>query len=1158
MSQQRSASPVKSLRPCRYLRLAKRRSVLSCLAALVTLAATARGQAAEALLQFPIRWQKDLQSLLESSATVADLRGQGHDDVVVAGREELYALDGAGSLRWHWRTKGRFMTYPAVLTRPGQPSFIYAADTSGQLVCVDGRGKEVWHAALKGPAGWSASVVCVLSNAGPAAVIQTDDTGLVGAFDALTGKSLWQTQVKGAPASPAVADLDGDGRAEIVVVTSEGNLAVLGSDGSLRWQRSIGGSTQTWATSAPVIFADSEGRGRIVAASGGGEVFCLDPRGEIQWQRPTRGAVASTISVGDLDRDGRADVCLVTQTGVIYRFDESGRVLWEIDMQGRSLAPGGLFDVDGDGQIEFVLSTQSGLMLVLNPRGEFRYRWQFNTRTINVTPTPGRLLPESAALQLLVTGGESGLTYCLGTSATTNALRQWHAYRCDARNSGSWLGLRHADSVTMSPANLEADEVFGGEDVRFAVHNPQPNGQPLTATAVCLKPDGSRQTATTVVLGPRGELVMPVDVVVPGTYRFEWQLENAGGSRLTGGDKSVFLQPFANDRALAARAPVAMRAAAQGVRSLLPLAAAALVREARTFENNDQELRPVQDAVPGSTPLAIRSVLDRTAKLTREARRGLELARLVQQAGQLGPGTSLLPFEGTTWENRWVEEQLPATATNVLQLSRKVVPGEHEPFPLSLLNVTDHELLVRVRIEGATNGIVATAHRSLGVPTSLAETSWDALPELDDSATLTIPSLGTREVWLDLDLGQAQAGNRQVQVRFLALNGAGVLDSASNPHTVPPPECSVQIALQILPFAMVPPGDFRLCTWAAPEPAQLDDLLSHGNNVFTVPYGETKYSAQGQLQKSNFETLDRILARFRGKDVVLLLSGMPGVHGTVGSAEYLRDLKSVLAELTEHLAGFGVDTNHFALYPFDEPGGNGWNAVNQLLEFGKDVRATHPGMMIYMDGGGELPMFQAMAPYIDIWCPGIYMLPEKTPLMDLVRKTGRMLWSYNCAYAYSRPVGPNLKNMNLIADYRAAALFAFRHHATGIGFWCYNLGGDPWGRIDMEYMLVYPGNRRPVTSRRWEAVREGIEDYRILAALKKALDGQNAGTAVTEAARAKIRHLIDVSLPAMLDPSFEEMTRGLGRSVIDASNNDRTMAAFRQEMIECVEAMSPR
>ena len=34
------------------------------------------------------------------------------------------------------------------------------------------------------------------------------------------------------------------------------------------------------------------------------------------------------------------------------------------------------------------------------------------------------------------------------------------------------------------------------------------------------------------------------------------------------------------------------------------------------------------------------------------------------------------------------------------------------------------------------------------------------------------------------------------------------------------------------------------------------------------------------------------------------------------------------------------------------------------------------------------------------------------------------------------------------------------------------------------------------------------------------------------------------------------MTRGLGRNVIDASNNDATVGAFRSEMMECVDAVT--
>src|SRR2546430_13504653 len=106
----------------------------------------------------------------------------------------------------------------------------------------------------------------------------------------------------------------------------------------------------------------------------------------------------------------------------------------------------------------------------------------------------------------------------------------------------------------------------------------------------------------------------------------------------------------------------------------------------------------------------------------------------------------------------------------------------------------------------------------------------------------------------------------------------------------------------------------------------------------------------------------------------------------------------------------------------------------------------------------------------------------------------------------------------------------------------------------MEYMLVYPGRTKPITSRRWEAVREGIEDYRILAALKKSLSADN-GPKLTAATRDQIKQLIEITLPGMVDQSLEEMTLGLGRAVIDASNNDATIGAFRREMIACVESV---
>ncbi|KAA3657721.1 MAG: DUF4091 domain-containing protein, partial [Calditrichaeota bacterium] len=190
----------------------------------------------------------------------------------------------------------------------------------------------------------------------------------------------------------------------------------------------------------------------------------------------------------------------------------------------------------------------------------------------------------------------------------------------------------------------------------------------------------------------------------------------------------------------------------------------------------------------------------------------------------------------------------------------------------------------------------------------------------------------------------------------------------------------------------------------------------------------------------------------------------------------------------------------------------------------------------------------------DVWVPPFDWLGIDLPEMDVMRSTGEHMWSYNCAYTSSRPIGPNIKNINLLYEFRMAALTAFRYGASGIGYWCYNAGREnPWSRIRLEYNLVYPGRTKPVTSRRWEAVREGIEDYRILAALRETLAA--GGERLSKDVRDKIEYLLQVSLPCLIDPAFETVRFGYSREAIEHVANSTKMQAFRQEMMACVKAV---
>jgi hypothetical protein len=500
-----------------------------------------------------------------------------------------------------------------------------------------------------------------------------------------------------------------------------------------------------------------------------------------------------------------------------------------------------------------------------------------------------------------------------------------------------------------------------------------------------------------------------------------------------------------------------------------------------------------------------------------------------------------------------VDQQLPAAVVSPVKISRRMVPDEHEPVALNVLNILERPLELRVLVETPPDGFRVTVHRSVPTVTSLGETSWDPLPELDESSVITIPALASREIWLDVDADGAQPGTHQVVVRLQALNGAGVVDGSRSPQAVPPPETRVELAMDVLPFEMVPSGDFRLCAWARYDDSAIKDMLAHGNNVFICPQGTPKYDTSGSLTGFDYTSLDNMIASFEGHDVIALMNGIPAFRGEIGSTEFAADMKVYLEDLTQHLAAKGIDKEHFGLYPIDEPGGHGWDAVNKMVAFGKAVRAADPEIMIYQDGGGELPMFEAMAPYIDIWCVGINMLAEDTPLMHVVRGSNGILWSYDCGYSYARPVGANIKNVNLIGQFRTAAHYAFRWGATGMGYWSYNVGEDPWGRINHEYPLVYPGRTKPVTSRRWEAVRESVEDYRIMAALRARLDSETK-PALPEPVEARIRHLLDVRLTEMIDKSHNEVVLGLGSEVLDATNTEANFSEFREAMMNCVEA----
>ncbi len=1091
---------------------------------------------AQAALNLEQLWAADTHMVMEGSPMTVDLNGDGDAEVITAAYENLIAVDGTGKELWRFDTRGRYQTCPAIWERDGALPLIYAGDNTGQFTCVDGAGKVIWQVETK-PIFCASPAVGDIDNDGVMDVVQGDKSGMVYAFDALTGKLKWQTQIEGECASAALTDLDSDAALEIVMSTGAGKVFVLKAAGDVAWSFAMDGTTPDWATCSPIVVKHLDGLPYVYCASGKDRVYCINARGEEVWSRSVRGSVASTLSAGDIDDDGKADMFAVTQLGVVYRFDKDGNAIWEIDTQGRSLAPGAIIDIDGDGALDYVLCTQNGNLITVNSDGEIAYSQQFKHRTINVTPAFGDIVVDRAGIELAITGGESGRVICFAAPAPVETRSRWRSYRGDVRLTASSSSDDRAPNVSISPVDFDAKQLACGDKIRCRIANFQPERKDYIAELIVENPSGAKQSAVGRVAGSVSIIEMPVAIRHAGRYQFVWRVKDGKGTVLSFGKNEAELKPFENDDVLVEMAISELSAAIGdkrpaeddiGFRSALFVEARAIADAAlplkQRWENSEHLLSSEWDALERDT-----------AALTARCRRAWNLARLRQMDSSELPTAQLIAFRESDWDSRAIQ-RVPLLTQSPLHVRRRCVPGEREPISVRLFNASNKAVRPTVVAKTNSDSLRVQVLAATSVPTNLGDTSWDALTPVTQ-APIEIPPLESREVWIDVDASNAKAGTHDVTV---------VAESEIGP-------AEIAIQIDVLPFTIAGYDQMRMCTWAKYGEHAVKDLLAHGNTVFignlppvTVGEGPTP------MIVCDFAALDAFVEPLKGHDVYLLFHGIPQLGVPMESAEYVPRFAEYMKQFFARLAASGIEESHVALYPYDEPGGNGWNVVKQYTAFARQALKAHPNIKFYVNGGADLAMFEEMAEYASVWSPSFYMLAEQSPEMAVLRKSEKALWSYDCAFPFSRPVGANTKNINVVAQYRFSAPIALHYGATGIGWWCYNHGPSMWDPVQFEYPLVYENaDGTSNTSRRWEAVREGVEDARILIALREKLKEE----AVSAEAKEKIRHLLDTSLAELSKQTMEEASVGVARYVIDATHNDETVAKFREELMDCVAAV---
>jgi len=253
----------------------------------------------------------------------------------------------------------------------GDPPVIY---------CIEYDGSVKWQADLSGTEGIGVALGDLTGNSRLEVVAACSDPSgsHVWAFDR-TGQLLWTYELEGrCTSSPLVADLDWDGRDEVLVCGEGSGLNCIdGATGNLLW------TTPKRIPNMNYISVADIGRAGVIDVlwlqNKTGSIWIIDSKSG-ETKRTLNGTAEVSyfgqVMVGDLESDGYLD--LVVSTGEeIYCMDPTSlSIRWQVELQSRY--QGALGDVDGDGELE-ILIPGHGMVVCLEASGDQKYSMPIET-----------------------------------------------------------------------------------------------------------------------------------------------------------------------------------------------------------------------------------------------------------------------------------------------------------------------------------------------------------------------------------------------------------------------------------------------------------------------------------------------------------------------------------------------------------------------------------------------------------------------------------------------------------------------------------------------------------------------------------------------------------------------------------------------------------
>ena len=221
--------------------------------------------------------------------------------------------------------------------------------------------------------------------------------------------------------SAACADIDYDGKTEIIFGTKDGQIYCLDTEGKMKWMQKLEASVGAVESmflekeamnsiyAVPILteFVNGDKKFVIIIASENGLVSALNSEGKVLWQFKAKAAVRSQPLVIDINNDNKKEIIFGSRDKLLYVLNQEGGLLWQYESEsGIESSPE--FFKNSSNQIVF--GTNEGFITSLTADG--KVNWKFKTGgRIGAKPVVADIFGKKKPI--ILTGSEDNYLYAL-------------------------------------------------------------------------------------------------------------------------------------------------------------------------------------------------------------------------------------------------------------------------------------------------------------------------------------------------------------------------------------------------------------------------------------------------------------------------------------------------------------------------------------------------------------------------------------------------------------------------------------------------------------------------------------------------------------------------------------------------------------------------